>query len=130
MRKLYENFYIFYFQKRNFLLSKENSFRGNYMRKYGTYFWLAKWAGVVESAKLKDWNLPVNVVCHWRHPSGCLNRETFRLLLLKVSYFWKVFLVIIFNSPKKWTKKFNCTFLFILLENWRHQKDILKLTDL
>ena len=44
----------------------------------------------------------------------------------------------IFNSPKKRTKKFNFTtmvpqvelFSFVFWENWRHQKDISKLTDL
>ena len=44
----------------------------------------------------------------------------------------------ILNSPKKLTKKLNFTttvpqvklFLFVFLENWRHQKDISKLTDL
>ena len=44
----------------------------------------------------------------------------------------------IFNSPKKRTKKFNFTtilpqvklFSLVFWENWRHQKDILKLTDL
>ena len=43
----------------------------------------------------------------------------------------------ILNSPKKLTKKLNFTttvpqvklFLFVFLENWRHQKDISKLTD-
>jgi hypothetical protein len=44
----------------------------------------------------------------------------------------------IFYSSQKQTKKFNFTtmvpqgelFSFILWENWRHQKDISKLTDL
>ena len=44
----------------------------------------------------------------------------------------------IFNSPKKQTKKFDFTtmvpqvelFSFVFWENWRHQKDISKLTDL
>jgi hypothetical protein len=44
----------------------------------------------------------------------------------------------ILNSPKKRRKKLNFTtmvpqvklFLFVFLENWRHQKDISKLTDL
>ena len=44
----------------------------------------------------------------------------------------------IFNSPKKRTKKFDFTtmvlqfklFSFFFCENWRHQTDILKLTDL
>ena len=44
----------------------------------------------------------------------------------------------IFNSPKKQTKKFNFTtmvpqvelFSFFFWENWRHKKDISKLTDL
>ena len=44
----------------------------------------------------------------------------------------------IFNSPKKQMKKFNFTtmvpqielFSFVFWENWRHQKDISKLTDL
>ena len=44
----------------------------------------------------------------------------------------------IFNSPKKRTKQFNYTtmvpqvdlFSFVFWENSRHQKDILKLTDL
>ena len=44
----------------------------------------------------------------------------------------------IFDSPKKRTKKFDFTtkvpqvelFSFIFWENWRHQKDISKLTDL
>jgi hypothetical protein len=43
-----------------------------------------------------------------------------------------------FNSPEKWTKKFDFTtmvpqvelFSFIFWENWRHQKDISKLIDL
>ena len=43
----------------------------------------------------------------------------------------------IFNSPKKWTKKIIFTamvtqvelFSFVFWENWRHQKDISKLTD-
>ena len=44
----------------------------------------------------------------------------------------------IFNSPKKWTKKFNLStilpqvelFSFVFWKNWRHQKDISKLPDL
>ena len=44
----------------------------------------------------------------------------------------------ILNSPKKQTKKIDFTtmvphvklFLFIFWENWKHQKDISKLTDL
>ena len=48
------------------------------------------------------------------------------------------FLFGFFNSPKKQMKKFDFTtmvpqielFLFVFWEKWRHQKDILKLTDL
>ena len=49
---------------------------------------------------------------------------------LKDSWFRNVF-----NSPKKDEKKINFTamaelFWLLFLENWRHQKDISKLTDL
>ena len=48
------------------------------------------------------------------------------------------YLFVIFNSSEKWTKKFDFTTpvpqvklcLFFFGENWRHQKDISKLTDL